>query len=110
MSITNPDQLVQAFKSSGEFARLRRELFAEFEGRDNIEEFKARVETILKERLIADQKLRFNMESKIHEELMEEINRRPVVTRAVDEVPSLANGSLLDTIHTSAYRVLQESR
>ncbi|KAF9036067.1 hypothetical protein BDZ89DRAFT_1061896 [Hymenopellis radicata] len=102
-SITNPNDLVQAFKTSGEFSRLR-------EKSDGIAAFKARIEEIVKQRLISDQKLKYLPQDTVQRELMQEVERFPVIERAVGDMHSFSDGSLLASIQASANRVLLEDK
>ncbi|KAI0723431.1 hypothetical protein C8Q76DRAFT_722846 [Earliella scabrosa] len=79
MSITNPTQLVEEFKKSGEFDRLRRELLKEFRQSEGVAAFLARVEDIAKQKLASDPKLQYMPEANVSREIMQELDRCAVV-------------------------------
>ncbi|KAI6164992.1 hypothetical protein EDD17DRAFT_1473872, partial [Pisolithus thermaeus] len=96
------------FKKSGEFDRLRRELLSQFQHSDRIAAFKSRVEDIARQRLASDPKLIHMPHDTIHRELMGEIDRYPIVERAVAEAPLLSEADFIANIHTSIQRILGE--
>lgn len=108
MSTTSPKQLIDEFKKSGEFDRLRRELLSQFQHSDRIAAFKSRVEDIARQRLASDPKLIHMPHDTIHRELMGEIDRYPIVERAVAEAPLLSEADFIANIHTSIQRILGE--
>ncbi|KAG6330406.1 hypothetical protein ID866_8681 [Astraeus odoratus] len=110
MSILNPKQLVDEFKKSGEFDRLRRELLSQFQRSDRITAFKTRVDDIARQRLASDQKLIHMPHDTIHRELMGEIDRYPIIERAVAEAPMLSEASFVTAIRASIQRILDESK
>ncbi|KAH7888028.1 hypothetical protein F5I97DRAFT_1926423 [Phlebopus sp. FC_14] len=128
MSISNPKQLVDEFKKSGEFDRLRRELLAQFQHsvrddafhdpmfqieailQERTSAFKFRVEDIARQRLASDEKLIHLPHDSIYRELMGEIDRYPVVERAVADAPLLSDASFSAAVRASVRRILDESR
>ncbi|KAI6122767.1 hypothetical protein EV401DRAFT_1858719, partial [Pisolithus croceorrhizus] len=96
------------FKKSGEFDRLRRELLSHFQHSDRIIAFKSRIEDIARQRLASDPKLIHMPHDTIHRELMGEIDRYPIVERAVAEAPLLSEADFTANIHTSIQRILGE--
>ncbi|KAL4075735.1 hypothetical protein V8B97DRAFT_143796 [Scleroderma yunnanense] len=129
MSVLNPKQLVDEFKKSGEFDRLRRELFTQFQcsvriqslnchsltmsphlSQDRITGFKSRVDDIAHQRLASDHKLIHMSHDTVVRELMGEIDRYPIVERAVAEAPLLSETSFVAAIRTSLQRILDEDR
>lgn len=108
MSTTSPKQLVDEFKKSGEFDRLRRELLSQFQHSDRITAFKSRIEDIARQRLASDPKLIHMSHDTVHRELMGEIDRYPIVERAVAEAPLLSEADFVANIHTSVQRILGE--
>jgi len=66
MSIVNPTQLVDAYKKSGEFDRLRRELLASFQRGDGMSSFMNRVEDIARQKLESDQRLHYMPPETVH--------------------------------------------
>ncbi|KAJ6567212.1 hypothetical protein DFH09DRAFT_1156340, partial [Mycena vulgaris] len=75
-SVPRLSPILSRFKKSGEFDKLRRELLAESQ----------------------------------RSELMQEVNRFPVVERFVSEVPMLKDNAFKDGIHSSLQRILREDR
>ncbi|KAI0751312.1 hypothetical protein C8Q80DRAFT_1156583 [Daedaleopsis nitida] len=109
MSITNPQQLVEEFKKSGEFDRLRRELLKGFRQR-GVAAFLARVEDIAKQKLASDPKLQYMPEANVSREIMQELDRYPIVERAVQEASLLSKSSMVGGIKDSMRKILQEDR
>ncbi|KAF9222062.1 hypothetical protein BS17DRAFT_736681 [Gyrodon lividus] len=109
MSISSPKQLVDEFKKSGEFDRLRRELLAQFQRSERTVSFKSRVDDIARQRLASDQKLINMPYDVVYHELMGEIDRYPIVERAVAEAPLLSDTTFAAAIRTSVQRILDDS-
>ncbi|TFK86822.1 hypothetical protein K466DRAFT_663468 [Polyporus arcularius HHB13444] len=110
MSITNPTQLVEEFKKSGEFDRLRRELLKEFRQSEGVAAFLARVDEIAKEKLASDPKLQYMPEANISREVMQELDRYPIVERAVQDVGRLKDPTFVAGMKESMRKILQEDR
>ncbi|KAI0643752.1 hypothetical protein C8Q79DRAFT_976553 [Trametes meyenii] len=108
--VTNPTQLVEEFKKSGEFDRLRRELLKEFRQSEGMAALLARVEDIAKQKLASDPKLQYMPEVNVTREIMQELERYPIVERAVNDVPSLSNATFASGVRGSVQKVLQENR
>ncbi|KAI0258906.1 hypothetical protein BC834DRAFT_668875 [Gloeopeniophorella convolvens] len=87
--IKTPDDLVKEFKKSGEFDRLRRELLSQFQNAPGTDAFWERVEDIARARLEAEDKLHLKAADTLHRELLQELDRFPLVERAVADVPAL---------------------
>ncbi|KAI0771483.1 hypothetical protein BD413DRAFT_548907 [Trametes elegans] len=109
-TITNPTQLVEEFKKSGEFDRLRRELLKDFRQSEGLAAFLARVEDIAKQKLESDPKLQYMPEATVTREIMQELERYPIVERAVSDLPALSSPSFLTGVKASVEKVLQEER
>lgn len=107
MPIDNPSTLVEEFKKSGEFDRLRRELLAQFQRDDLFSGFKDRIEDIARQRLTSDLMLHYLPPDLVHKELRQEVDRFPVVERAVAEVRMLTDPSFLASIQTSVQKILR---
>ncbi|KAI0786403.1 hypothetical protein C8Q75DRAFT_771590 [Abortiporus biennis] len=107
MPIQNPNQLIDEFKKSGEFDRLRRELLAQFRDGDGYESFMSRIEEIVKSKLESDTKLQYMPESTVSRELMQELDRYPIVERAVNE---MANENISSGIKTQLTNILQADK
>ncbi|KAI0721918.1 hypothetical protein C8T65DRAFT_629651 [Cerioporus squamosus] len=110
MSITNPTQLVEEFKKSGEFDRLRRELLKEFRQSEGVASFLARVDEIVKEKLASDPKLQYMPEANVSREVMQELDRYPIVERAVQDVRLLKDPTFVAGMKESMRKILQEDR
>ncbi|KZT27005.1 hypothetical protein NEOLEDRAFT_1061726 [Neolentinus lepideus HHB14362 ss-1] len=110
MPIKNPTQLVDEFKKSGEFDRLRRELLKQFQKGDGIESFMARVEDIARQRINADQKLQYMPPEAVHRELMQEIDRYPLVERAVADVCMFSDPGFAANIRRSVTKILRQDK
>ncbi|KAF8473680.1 hypothetical protein DFH94DRAFT_138145 [Russula ochroleuca] len=109
--IKSPDALVKEFKKSGEFDRLRRDLLTQFQnGDDGTEAFWARVDDIARTRLDAEDKLHLKAADTLHRELLQELDRFPLVERAVADVPALADPEFAAGIRRHAQDLLQRSR
>ncbi|KAI0676814.1 complex proteins associated with Set1p component shg1-domain-containing protein [Trametes maxima] len=108
--VTNPTQLVEEFKKSGEFDRLRRELLKEFRQSEGMAALLARVEDIAKQKLASDPKLQYMPEANVTREIMQELERYPIVERAVNDVSSLSNATFASNVQSSVQKVLQENR
>jgi len=108
--IKSPDALVKEFKKSGEFDRLRRELLTQFQNGDGTEAFWARVNDIARARLDAEDKLHLKAADTLHRELLQELDRFPLVERAVADVPALADPEFAAGIRRHAQNLLQRSR
>ncbi|KAK7061419.1 hypothetical protein R3P38DRAFT_2829386 [Favolaschia claudopus] len=104
MPISEPRDLVAQFKTSGEFDKLRRQLLADAQRSSGFEAFKARVEEIARERLESGQTA-YTAPELLHKDLMQEINRFPIVDRFASDVPMLS-----DNIRASLQRTLREDR
>jgi len=107
MPIDNPSTLVEEFKKTGEFDRLRRELLTQFQRDDSFSGFKDRIEDIARQRLTSDQMLHYLPPDLVHKELRQEVDRFPVVERAVVEVRILSDPTFLATIQSSVQKILR---
>ncbi|KAF8076045.1 hypothetical protein FPV67DRAFT_1776647 [Lyophyllum atratum] len=110
MPIDNPTQLVDEFKKSGEFDRLRRELLAQVSQGGGMTTLKARVEQTAQERFTSDPKLSFMSQEAIYRELMQEMERFPIVDRVAEDVQMLSDPSFAENIHNSVHSILLESK
>ncbi|KAG1780319.1 hypothetical protein EV702DRAFT_1082087 [Suillus placidus] len=110
MTITNPTQLLDEFKKSGEFDRLRRDLLSHFQRSDRTEAFKSRVDDIARQRLSSDPKLISMPNDAIQRELLGEIDRYPIVERAVADAPLLSDPSFIAGIRASLERTMSAGR
>jgi len=98
------------FKKSGEFDRLRRELLAQFQNGDGTEAFWERVDDIARTRLDAEDKLHLKAADTLHRELLQELDRFPLVERAVADVPALADPEFAAGIRGHAENLLKRSQ
>ncbi|KAJ7873329.1 hypothetical protein B0H14DRAFT_2174916, partial [Mycena olivaceomarginata] len=95
------------FKKSGEFDKLRRELLANSQRSTGFDAFKTRIEEIARDRLQSGQ-MAYTAPELVHKELMQEINRFPVVDRFASDVPMLSDDVFKDGIRASIQRILRE--
>ncbi|KZT74434.1 hypothetical protein DAEQUDRAFT_761289 [Daedalea quercina L-15889] len=110
MPIDAPTQLVEEFKKSGEFDRLRRGLLSQFRSSDAMDILMTRVEDIVKQRLASDQKLHYMPETVMTRELMQELDRYPLVERAASETRALSDPAFASGIRNSIKTILQDDR
>lgn len=110
MTITNPTQLIDEFKKSGEFDRLRRDLLSHFQRSDRTDAFKSRVDDIARQRLSSDPKLISMPNDAVQRELLGEIDRYPIVERAVADAPLLSDPSFIAGIRASLERTMSAGR
>ncbi|KAJ4500029.1 hypothetical protein C8R41DRAFT_813019 [Lentinula lateritia] len=114
MPASNPNQLVEEFKKSGEFDRLRRELFAEFQKSDHISSFNKKTEDVVQQRFASMKSrsfisARFNKnESNLRTELLQEIQRYPYVETTVNDMPIFSDRSFDDSLKESILRALKD--
>ncbi|KAF5387601.1 hypothetical protein D9615_000088 [Tricholomella constricta] len=110
MPIDNPTQLVDEFKKSGEFDRLRRELLAQVSQGAGMTTLKTRVEEVAQQRFTSDPKLSFMSQEAIYRELMQEMERFPVVDRVAADVQLLSDPLFTENIRKSVHNILLESK
>lgn len=75
--------------------------------KEGIGNFMARVEDIARQRLSSDMRLRYLGPDAVHAELMQEMDRFPLVQRAVAEVPALQRPEFRAAIQKSLRRLLR---
>jgi len=108
--LSTPSELVEGFKKSGEFDRLRRELLAQFQRSDRVDGFNRRIEEIIRQRMESDQNLQHLPPDSVHRELMQEMDRYPLVERAAAEAPLISDANFASgTVRPSLQRMLNES-
>ncbi|KAF5309325.1 hypothetical protein D9758_001374 [Tetrapyrgos nigripes] len=117
MPISNPNQLVEEFKKSGEFDRLRRELLAEFQKGEGLPSFKRKLEDIGRETIRTKRAaeidalyLEKDKKLKLRDDLVQDIKRFPVVERAVADMQMFSDSIFLDGIRSSALKILRKDR
>ncbi|KAF7795871.1 hypothetical protein EIP86_007038 [Pleurotus ostreatoroseus] len=112
MPIINPTHLVDEFKKTGEFDRLRRELLAQFRNSDNYASFVSRVEEVARQKLASDSKVKTLPETSMVKELMQDLNRYPIIERAVSEVQetTLSDPDFTGRVRTHVTKILQQDR
>ncbi|KAJ7122785.1 hypothetical protein C8R44DRAFT_784546 [Mycena epipterygia] len=109
MPIADPTQLVEEFKKSGEFDKLRRELLADSQRSTGFDAFKTRIDELARDRIKSGQ-MGYTAPDILHKDLTQEVNRFPIVERFASEVPMLADSAFKDGIHNSLQRILREDR
>lgn len=110
MPIDNPTALVEAFKKSGEFERLRRELLMQFQQDESYTGLKARVEATGRERLAVNPTLRYMPPETIQEDLTQELQRHPMVERAVADARIFSDPTFLASTKSSIKKILDDER
>ncbi|KAI0060209.1 hypothetical protein BV25DRAFT_1807627, partial [Artomyces pyxidatus] len=98
------------FKKSGEFERLRRDLLSQFQSSGSLEPLLQRVEDIAQKRLDTDEKLHSKAPEVVQKELLQELDRYPMVERAVGETSLLSDPALASGIQQHARKILKRSR
>jgi len=83
---------------------------AQFQHSDRIASFQSRVDEIARQRLASDPKLLNQTQDAIYRELMGEVDRYPILERAMAEAPLLHEVSFADTIRGSIERILDENQ
>ncbi|KAE9404456.1 hypothetical protein BT96DRAFT_755072, partial [Gymnopus androsaceus JB14] len=112
MPITNPSELVEQFKKSGEFDRLRRKLFAEFQKGDHIPAFNKKTEDVVQQRFAKTRSfISFGQDdNNLRAELMQEIQRYPYVETTVNDLQIFSDNGFSDDLEASIFRILKEER
>ncbi|ETW84446.1 hypothetical protein HETIRDRAFT_47313, partial [Heterobasidion irregulare TC 32-1] len=98
------------FKKSGEFDRLRRELLTHFQQSDGMGPFMARVEDVAQKRLDSDSKLHYMSPEVVHRELLQELDRYPIIERALAELQIFSDPAFAADIQQSVQRILKQDR
>ncbi|KAI0033901.1 hypothetical protein K488DRAFT_84450 [Vararia minispora EC-137] len=107
--IKTPDDLVLAFKKSGEFDRLRKELLAQFQQSSAMESLMARVEDIARRKLDSDERLAQKAPETVHRELLQELDRYPILERALSDVPAFSDPAFNGAVRQHARKILREN-
>ncbi|KAJ3514890.1 hypothetical protein NLJ89_g2110 [Agrocybe chaxingu] len=110
MPIDNPTALVEEFKKSGEFDRVRRELLAQFQQDESYPALKERVEDIARQRLAKDQMMQYMPQETVYKELAQEVDRYPIVERAVADGRILSDPTFLANVESSLQKILRDDR
>jgi len=97
-------------KKSGEFERLRRELLTQFQQDESYTGLKARVEATGRERLAANPTLRYMPPETIQEDLTQELQRHPIIERAVADVRVFSDPAFLASTKASIKKILDDER
>ncbi|KAI0310720.1 hypothetical protein OF83DRAFT_1154066 [Amylostereum chailletii] len=103
-------KLNSSFKKSGEFDRLRRELLNQFRHSDSKDTLMDRVEDIARQRLEADSKISQKGPDVLHRELLQELDRYPILERALADVPVFTDPNFTGSIRKHARTILQKER
>jgi len=96
------------FKKSGEFDRLRQEFLARVAESAGMTTLKTRVDEVAQQRFESDPKLSFMGSEAIFREMMQEMERYPVVDRVAED--TLSDPSFQENIRNSLHKILQESK
>ncbi|KZV66299.1 hypothetical protein PENSPDRAFT_585490, partial [Peniophora sp. CONT] len=95
------------FKKSGEFDRLRKQLLAQFQNSVAMETLTARVDDIAKRKLEEDERLTRKAPEDVHREVMQELDRYPILERALADLALPSDPVFTEDIRTHAKRILQ---
>ncbi|TFY65422.1 hypothetical protein EVG20_g5604 [Dentipellis fragilis] len=99
------------FKQSGEFTRLRRDLLAQFQNSDGMGAFMARVEDVVQKRLdLEHNKLQFMPQDYVHRELLQELDRYPIVERAMGDFHAKTGADMSSQIRKALQKALRKDR
>ncbi|PSR73585.1 hypothetical protein PHLCEN_2v10504 [Hermanssonia centrifuga] len=100
------------FKKSGEFDRLRRELLAQFRSSEDFAPFIDRVGDVATQQLASDHKVQYLPEASMIRELLQELNRYPIVERAVTDMEksTLSDPTFQGAIRAHVTKILHEDR
>lgn len=101
-----PQQLVDEFKKSGEFDRLRRELFARFNESEEKEALMAKVKDIAKTRLEGDKGLSVRSTDDVLKDVLQELDRYPVVDRALEQYSYTSDPAFKESLSKSLKETL----
>ncbi|CAK5275797.1 unnamed protein product [Mycena citricolor] len=104
MAITDPAELVEEIKKSGEFDKWRRELIASAQRSTGYDAFKTRVEEIARQRLDSGQ-----LANTSQNMIVKEVNRFPIIDRFAGEVPLLADDQFKMGVRSSLERILRNA-
>ncbi|KAH8106175.1 hypothetical protein BXZ70DRAFT_421476 [Cristinia sonorae] len=110
MPAQTPAQLVDEFKKSGEFDRLRRDLLNSFRNGGGMNTLVTRVEELTKNKLSSEPQLQHMAEAQTVRELMQELERYPLIERAVADVPALVDPSFAASLRRSIEIVLYDDQ
>ncbi|THH18032.1 hypothetical protein EW146_g2893 [Bondarzewia mesenterica] len=75
-----------------------------------MESFMARVEDVAQKRLDTDSKLHYMPSESIHRELLQELDRYPILERALVDMHALSDPALSANIQKSALTILRQDR
>ncbi|KAM5532417.1 hypothetical protein V8D89_013911 [Ganoderma adspersum] len=110
MSIKNPTQFIEEFKKTGQYDRLRKELLKEFRQSDAMTALLSRVDDITREKLASDPKLQYMPEANVTREVLQELDRYPIVDRAVKDGSILDDPSFVAKLRITMHNILEEDR
>ncbi|KAF9268237.1 hypothetical protein L218DRAFT_994979 [Marasmius fiardii PR-910] len=110
-----PVNILESFKKSGEYDRVRRELLTQFQKSEGIESFKSKIEENIRQLLVTDARLRFDVMSGTFNQdtqklLVEQVERFPTVERAVSDHVMFSDPTLLANIRGFIDGVLSENK
>ncbi|KAH9482478.1 hypothetical protein JR316_0004578 [Psilocybe cubensis] len=108
MPIDTPAALVDEFKKTGEFERLRRELLAQFQQDESYPSFKEGIERIARKRMTNDQGMHFQTVAGALHELNQEVQRYPIIERAVANVQP--NAPILESMQQTLQKILNDEK
>ncbi|KAK7696637.1 hypothetical protein QCA50_001295 [Cerrena zonata] len=110
MRISEPNELVEEFKKSGEFDRLRRQMLLQFQSGNSLHPLLGEIETIVKRQFLSEQSLHYMSEAVASRELMGEVARSTIIERAVADVTTLRDPEFTSCLNKEISDLLLENR
>ncbi|KIJ32359.1 hypothetical protein M422DRAFT_265858 [Sphaerobolus stellatus SS14] len=102
----NAKQLVDEFKKSGEFDRLRKQLLIHFMNSDEKDPLMSKAEAIVQEKLSTDVRLEHKRVDQVYSEVIQELERYPMIGDAITSTGVLKDEALLTSIEQYARNIL----
>ncbi|PPR02500.1 hypothetical protein CVT24_002047 [Panaeolus cyanescens] len=110
MSINTPAALVESFKKSGEFERLRRELLIQFQQDDAYSGLKSKIDEIVRQRFADSPMLLYLSPENAFDEVGKEVARQVNSRAATSEAKVLSDPSFLSALQASIQKVLDDEK
>ncbi|KAF9057468.1 hypothetical protein BJ165DRAFT_1420606 [Panaeolus papilionaceus] len=110
MSINTPTALVESFKKSGEFERLRRDLLAQFQQDEAYTGLKSKIDEIVRQRFADSPMLLYLPPENAFDEVGKEVARNKLLGAATLEAKFLSDPSFLSALQASIQKVLDEEK
>ncbi|KZV94022.1 hypothetical protein EXIGLDRAFT_835333 [Exidia glandulosa HHB12029] len=108
--VLTPQQLVEDFKKSGEFDRLRHQVLTNFMNSAENEQLMQRVKEIAKERLDNDKHMAVKSQDELLKQVLQELDRYPVVDRALESFSYLQDETFTQSLSNSLKETLDAAK